>query len=193
MSLTFVALVVSVLALAVGMAALYPVVLQYYRDSFASWPFEVELHGLLQDVSPQLASFCFRISNLSSKPAFFQVGVVRAGPLPTTLADYVSLWPSTHHPEPKLFIEIPPLVWRNTRIRPFNLTDNPRPEEWSLVFTEYYHGRAAQVFAWPEHLDSPIDEHATEIPWGSTHQGARYIRVKPTRIPVSDSRGLRGW
>ncbi len=145
-------------------------------------PFTPEsVHGMLKDLVGTLPeSFCLRITNLTSKTAFFQFGVTGESIPRPLLAAYVSQWPTRE--EQKLFVAVPPNVWRNVHVSAFNLSYTPRPTSWTLSVTEFYHSRMFQAYRWPEELKRPIDELATDIPWGSTHADVEYVSVPPTKV-----------
>ncbi|HKN06022.1 MAG TPA: hypothetical protein VJ021_00245 [Thermoplasmata archaeon] len=179
--LSVVALSVSIVALIFGLVALFFPLRQWYRDELSRWPFRVELHGQLKDVFFLPPTFCYRITNLSSKTAFFQAGYIWSEDRAPSLVSHVSEWPSRQ--QAGLFIEIPPNVWRNLHISLFNKEFGKLPEQWSLVFTEFYHSQMYQQYDWPSHLNRPIEEPSTEIPWGAAHESVEYLSTAPLKRP----------
>jgi hypothetical protein len=75
---------------------------------------------------------------------------------------HVSVWPSQE--ETKLYLVIPPLVWREATVRPFQVSDQRKLEHWTFQVTEFYHHGAPQRWQWPEELNRPVELIATDIP-----------------------------
>ena len=161
------------MALGAAIVALIPVLVQFYFDKISKWPYLVIFQGLLKDItvypnSPH-KTFAFRIRNRTSQTAFFQIRIDlephsmdEEGRTVPEIPQYIGVWPSKE--ESKLYIEVPPKVWREIRIMPFGPQDTRDLSKWSLLFTEYYHGNRQVTYNWPSDLDVLIGVSATDIP-----------------------------
>ncbi len=162
----------AITALAVGIAALVPVVWQSYLDRLSRWPYDVTFQGLLRDpVGPWHKPFGFRVRNRTTQTAFFEVRITGKGMPGAEVPFHISVWPSRD--DVKLYLEIPPKVWREVRVRPFGPQDPRSLPTWTLSFTEFYHRERPERFDWPHDLNRPIDEIATEIPRPPSSPGTR--------------------
>ena len=165
--------ILSIVALGAAIVALIPVMTQIYFDNVCKWPYLVKFQGLLKDTtvypnSPH-KTFAFRIRNKTSQTAFFRIridfephSIDEEGRTVLEIPQYIGVWPSRE--KSKLYVEVPPKVWREISIRPFSPQDTRDLSKWSLLFTEYYHGNRQITYNWPSDLNMPIDVSATDIP-----------------------------
>jgi hypothetical protein len=156
--------VLAIAALAAATAALSIPIHQAYLDNRARWPYKVVFVGRPVDTATpwRPTTFRFRLRNRTSQTAFFEIRVTGPGIIDRQVPFYVNVWPSMT--KEKLYVEIPPKVWRELTLVPFGPQDINRRDNWALSFTEYYHLDRSVSLEWPRDLDRPMDESATDIP-----------------------------
>jgi hypothetical protein len=159
-----VALIVAIVGTIIGLRTLLPVLRQQRLDTTDPWPFEIAPIGSTFDtVTPNLPVLKIKFRNMSSQTAYFMLACGSGDPgFGFHRPHRVSIWPTGE--TWKLYLEIPPRVWREVRISPFAL-GQPQPETWMLAVWEFYHGKASpKSFCWPEELRKPLKEPAQYLP-----------------------------
>lgn len=164
LSVGIVALVVAIVGTIVGLLTLLPVLRQQRLDATDPWPFEIDPIGSTSDtITPNLPVLKIRFRNRSLETAYFMLACgsddLRFG---FHRPSHVSIWPTGE--TWKLYLEIPPRVWREVRISPF-APNQLQPESWTLQVWEFYHGKASpKSFRWPDELRKPLKEPAQYLP-----------------------------
>jgi hypothetical protein len=159
-----VALAVSIFGTIIALKTLLPVLRQQRLDTTDPWPFDIGVIGSTFDtLTPNLPVLKMKFRNLSSQTAFFMLDVgTDETEFSRNRPNYVSIWQTGE--SWKLYLEIPPLVWREVRISPFALSQE-QPDKWTLRVWEFYHGKASPLeFRWPEDLRKPVSEPAQFLP-----------------------------
>ncbi|MGP8077202.1 MAG: hypothetical protein ACLP78_00800 [Thermoplasmata archaeon] len=158
----------AIAALAVSLAALFPIIRQAYLDRVSPWPYEVVFVGRLKDpIGPWIIALAFRFKNHTRNEAFFEVRLSGEGIFGRELPFYISVWPSQE--KVGIYLPVAPSASREVRISPFGPQDSRNLKSWTLSIIEYSHRNRPIVLAWPGNLDHYADGFATDIPVPPSH------------------------